>query len=151
MTRPWAMGLFGVVSGVLLGFWLSQTGPTSALRTNGQANLIEGYGLIVQGNHAWADGQSHSAAVWINEGIAYLSASNGDLDAVGVHGASSMAIYVNRAEYDLMSHKESQSQSRVISTFTGAFKPFTRTNFGSIPDGQLQAAIDRIDAAIRSR
>lgn len=150
VRRAWTIGLLGLVVGLAGGYLVSSALSGAVLRKDGQANFMTGYAVFTMGDDARRRGDGKAALTWIDEGLTYLYASDSDLRAVGVDGASELATYLQRAEFDTMAGRASTNETRVIRMFETAFKPFARTNFGHIPDARLRRALATLLAAIAS-
>jgi hypothetical protein len=150
VRRAWTVGLLALVVGFFAGYLASSLVSGAILRRDGQANFMTGYAVFTMGDDAWRRGDGKAALTWIDDGLTYLYASDSDLRAVGVEGASELANYLQRAEFDTLAGRASTKETRVIRTFEAAFKPFTRTNFDQIPDAEIRRAIAALLAAIAS-
>jgi hypothetical protein len=141
-VMPVALAIVFGVAGVFAG----RAAPTALLRTTGQYDLMEGVALIGMANaalHGRPPGRV-DAMTWGNQGIAYLQASTVPLGDLGLADAAPVYRIVMPAEYDIISGHATERDRSIVQVFERELKPFANVNWGSIPDSQLEAALQRI-------
>ncbi len=147
-SRRLAIGSAVFVVGGILGLALGRMGPIAVVRQTGQTDVMQGYALFNEADHAMRQGLSTDAHTWVVQGTAYLVASAYPLRQLGIRHASSVASYLQTAEYALWQGQATPHQKAVLRAFAQAFSPFAHKNFGSISNTPLQKAFDQVQTAI---
>ncbi|EPZ45622.1 hypothetical protein [Alicyclobacillus acidoterrestris] len=124
-------------------------------KTNAQANLVLGVGLIGQAHDLIKRGNAKAATPVAYEGIGYLRASAGEMEQLGVDNVSGVASFMDQAMSNILDLDKQPADTgtkehdqQVIETLESNFKPFARINYGSMSDGQLKQALDHVYQAM---
>lgn len=141
-----ALGL--LIIGGALGYGVGRTSSTAAIRNTGQADLMQGYALFHEANHALGQGQSSAAQTWSSEGTAYILSAVAPLRQIGISGASTVADYLQTAQYDAITGQASSHQKHVLQTFQQSLAPYVHKNYGTISDAALRTAFSQIQSAM---
>ncbi len=141
-----ALGL--LIIGGAFGFWMGHMSTTSAIRKTGQADLMQGYALFNEADHALGQGQHIAAQTWSSEGAAYILSAVAPLNQVGVSGTSTISDYLQTAQYAVVTGQASPHQKHVLQTFEQSLAPYVHKNYGTISDAALRRAFARIHSAM---
>lgn len=147
-SRMVASGLGLLIIGGALGFGVGRTSSTAAIRKTGQADLMQGYALFNEADHALRQGQHLAAQTWSSEGTAYILSAVAPLSQVGISGTSTISDYLQTAQYDIVTGQASSHQKHVLQAFQQSLARYVHKNYGTISDAALQTAFSRIQSVI---